>query len=444
MQVLNIVVENFKGIKLVELTPTETTTLIGGKNRAGKSSLLDAVAATLGGAKLCPKCPIRDGENEAHCSVKLNGDQARMLAPCTVTRRWKRKPDGRIVSELEIVTDDAYHYRAPTPQLICDDIVGPLGFDPERFIRMKAAEQAEILRGLVGLDFTDLDQNRKAYYDERTAVNRAEKQLAAQYAAMTPHDDAPDEEVSVAALMAELCRRQAVNAENDKVRAELPAAQAALTDLNLNIKARQKNIEDLESLLQTARQHLRNEEHRRAAVEDRITRQAAVTAELADENLDEVQKQISNSETVNRKVRENAERDRLAQQVADEHNKSLDLTKKLTFIDAEKQRLREAAKWPVPGLGYDEDGVTLFDRPFEQASATEQREAAFAIVAALNPTLQFAMIKDGSLLDQDSLADFTRIAAEHGFKLFVERVSRGKECTVVISEGELTEEREDE
>ena len=443
MQVLNIVVENFKGIKLVELTPTQTTTIVGGKNRAGKSSLLDAVAATLGVAKLCPKCPIREGENEAHCSIKLDGDEARMLAPCTVTRRWKRKPDDRIVSELEIVTDDAYHYRAPTPQLICDDLVGPLGFDVEKFTRMTGKEQADVLRALVGLDFTQLDMDRKAYYDERTAVNRTEKQLFAQYEATSRHGDAPDEEVSVAALMTELRRRQAVNAENANVRRELDTAQAALMVRDREFKSALDHIKALELQLQQAQKRLLDENRKWVEVENQITRQTAVVARLIDENLDEVQEQISNSETVNRKVRENVERARLKEQVAAVQQESLHLTNRISHIDAEKQRLREAAKWPVPGLGYDEDGVTLFGRPFDQASATEQREAAFGIVAALNPTLQFAMIKDGSLLDQDSMADFTRIAAEYGFKLFVERVSRGKECTVVISEGELTDEREE-
>ncbi len=79
---------------------------------------------------------------------------------------------------------------------------------------------------------------------------------------------------------------------------------------------------------------------------------------------------------------------------------------------------------------------SLLERPFDQASATEQREAAFGIVAALNPSLRFAMIKDGSLLDDDSMADFSRIAAEKGFQLFIERVGVGRECTVIISDGE--------
>ena len=39
--------------------------------------------------------------------------------------------------------------------------------------------------------------------------------------------------------------------------------------------------------------------------------------------------------------------------------------------------------------------------------------------------------------EEDGIA---RIAAEQGFQLFVERVGEGKECTVVISEGEIKSE----
>jgi len=435
MQILNIKAANFKGIKLAEVTPKGTTTVVGGKNRAGKSSFLDAIGATLGGAKLCPKEPIRDGEDEASCEIKLNGDAARMLPPCTVTRTWTRKKHGRILSELDIKTEDGY--RAPTPQTILDDVVGPLGFDPERFLRMKPKEQAEILRGLVGLDFSELDAERQKAYDSRTAVNRDGKTMKARFDAMPEHKDAPAEEVSVAALMTELQRRQAVNRKNEEVRGELGQLQQTLDMWGCQIDATEAEVEEAEKRLRDAREILEELKKKKATTTGDINVKSVEVNGLADADEAEMQQQITESETVNRKVRENAERVKLATDLEAERKKSETLSDRIKAIDAEIQKLREAAKWPVSGLGYDEDGVTLLGRPFDQASATEQREAAFGIVAALNPTLKFAMIKDGSLLDDESLADFARLSAERGFQLFVERVGNGEECTVVISEGEI-------
>jgi hypothetical protein len=393
-------------------------------NKAGKSSLLDAIAAGLGGAKLCPKKPIRDGETEA-----------RMLAPCTIVRTWRLRKNDTVASELEITTDDGY--KAPTPQKILDDVVGPLGFDPERFLRMKPKEQAEVLRGLVGLDFTKLDADRQNAYDTRTTVNREGKTLKARFDAMPHHEDAPEEEVSVSDLMTELKRRQAVNRRNREERDKLADLRETVQGWEDEQEEAQIKVQRLEAALAEARGDLAKCKEDKATATKNVTIQSAKVESLQDADEDEIQQQIADSEDVNRKVRENAERVELEKTLEAERNKSADLTKRIDEIDAEKQKLRQDAEWPVEGLGYDDTGVTLLDRPFDQASATEQREAAFGIVAALNPSLKFAMIKDGSLLDQDSLADFARIAAEKGFQLFVERVGEGEECTVVISDGEM-------
>jgi len=435
MQILNVKAENFKGLKLVEVVPEKGTTVIGGKNRAGKSSLLDAIAATLGGVKMSPKKPIRDGEDKARCEVALEGDQSRLLPPCVITRTWERRDNGSIKSQLEIVTADGY--RAPTPQTILDDVVGPLGFDPERFLRMKPKEQAEVLRGLVGLDFTELDAERQKWYTKRTDVNRDEKKLKARLDAMPHHADAPEEEVSVSALMNELKRRQAVNQHNTDVLNELTALEDGLVSQNKQIEQDELDIGEIEERLERARGGLEELRKKKAKNTRDIDAKSAEVSGLKDEDEPEIQGQIAASEDTNRNVRDNADRVRARRDLATERVVSAEMSDKIKDIDARKQELREGATWPVDGLGYDEDGVTLLDRPFDQASATEQREAAFGIVAALNPSLKFAMIKDGGLLDDDSLADFARIATEKGFQLFVERVGEGKECTVVISDGEV-------
>jgi len=437
MQILSVKAENFKGLKLVEVEPEKVATIVGGKNRAGKSSLLDAIAATLGGKKLCPAEPIREGEDEARCEIQLDGEQKRMLPPCTVIRTWKRRKTGSIASELEITTEDGY--KAPTPQTILDDVVGPLGFDPERFLRMKPKEQAEVLRGLVGLDFTELDQKRQELYSQRTEVNRNGKAMKSRFDAMPCHADAPKEEVSVSALMTELQRRQAVNRQHNEVRNELTALQQGVKTWERQLADADSAIDDLEQKLKQAKERRNDIDKKRNRAATEVTAKQAEVDALQDEDEQEIKDRITDSESVNRKVRENADRALLSNELEAERKKSADLTKQIEDIDATKQNMREAAEWPVPGLGYDENGVTLMDRPFDQACAAEQREAAFGIVAALNPTLKFSFIKDGSLLDEEELDDFARIAAEKGFQLFVERVGDGKECTVVIADGEIEE-----
>ena len=81
-----------------------------------------------------------------------------------------------------------------------EDCLGKLGFDPESFLRMDPKKQAEVLRELVGLDFSALDAERAKIYENRTLLAREGKSLRGQLDGCKKHDDAPAEEVSITEL----------------------------------------------------------------------------------------------------------------------------------------------------------------------------------------------------------------------------------------------------
>ena len=66
--------ENVKKIKAVQLEPAKNgLTVIGGKNRQGKTSVLDAIAWALGGDKYKPSSPQREGSVvEPHLKITLD------------------------------------------------------------------------------------------------------------------------------------------------------------------------------------------------------------------------------------------------------------------------------------------------------------------------------------------------------------------------------------
>jgi hypothetical protein len=79
--------------------------------------------------------------------------------------------------------------------------------------------------------------------------------------------------------------------------------------------------------------------------------------------------------------------------------------------------------------------------PLEQASAAESLRASMAIAIAMNPDFPVALIRDGSLLDENSLRLVEEMAAEKNCQVWVERVGEGEECSVIISEGVIKESR---
>ena len=304
-----------------------------------------------------------------------------------------------------------------------------VAFDPLSWIRARPSEQAETLRKLVGLDFRPLDQERKRLYDQRTEINRTAKQEAAAAQAI-PLIDAPAEPVSVADLMTELRRRKDINRDIDATkqkRRDLNADMLAIVrkagEIKQQIEALQKQLEEMRA------------EHTDAARRLAEYDQLLVTVQPANEA--EIEQQIRDSEQINEAIRSNNAR-RQHEKNAEHFAKQADaLTAAIDKIDADKAAALAAAKWPIPGLGFDGEGVVFQGVPLDQASSAEQTRIAVAIGLALNPKLPVVLIRDGSLLDEASLAAVGQQAAEAGAQVWVERVGRGDECAVVIEDGEI-------
>ena len=207
--------------------------------------------------------------------------------------------------------------------------------------------------------------------------------------------------------------------------------------LQREVTAQQRFVEDLEERLAVAKEKsaaLVAQAHA-AAVE--VTTAECTVAMLVDQDTAEIEQQIADSETLNRKVRENVKRREAEMDLDVQRDKSAALTAKLQAIEAEKAARQAAATWPVAGLGYTADGVTYNELPFDQVSASEQRRVAVSIACALQPTLRFFFLKDGSLLDDESKAEFAQLAAEKGCQCFLEVVGKCDGTSIVIADGEV-------
>jgi hypothetical protein len=89
----------------------------------------------------------------------------------------------------------------------------------------------------------------------------------------------------------------------------------------------------------------------------------------------------------------------------------------------------------VPGLGFDDDGVTYNGVPFSQCSSAEQLRVSLGVAMALNPRIRVLRITDGSLLDAENLAVIEEMADLQDFQVWIERVAEDGEVGVVIEDG---------
>lgn len=413
MKIIQLVSENIKRIRAITITPDGNLVVVGGDNANGKTSVLDSIAMALGGGKLIPDQPIRRGQKHARVEIDL-GD-------LIVERRFTSKG-----STLTVMPKDG---REPfkSPQSVLDKLVGKLSFDPLEFVTMKPDAQLKTLKDLVGLDLSDLEQKRKALYDDRTLANAEAKALEGQLDGFREHKDVPAEIVSVEALWKEIDAAEEHNSEGALFQMSLEQNEQSV-----------KRCEDEIARLRARAMELKAEQaiHETNAANARLG-----IAEFEPKDTEALREQIKTADEQNRKIKENESRKRLTTAMRQKSANALNLTNMIEDVDAEKEQRLAEAEFPVPGLSFSEQGVLLNNLPFDQASSAEQLKVSIAMGIAMNPKLKVLLIRDGSLLDENSLAMVARMAEVHSCQIWLERVSTGSECSVIISDGMIDEDR---
>jgi hypothetical protein len=418
-KIVRLEAEQFKRLTAVHIHPDGTLVQVRGLNGQGKSSVLDSIAAALGGANHCPEVPIHRGAERARVLVELDDG-------LVVERRWTASG-----SRLEVRTKEGATFKKPQDML--DRLVGRLSFDPLSFLREKPDRQAEILRQLVGVDFSLLDGKRRAAFDARTDVNRRVAAAKARLAA-TPEVEAPDAPVSAGAILQEQQARIAEAAAQDGKRRELHDAQEAYRRHERARGECSARIVALEEQLHRERSLLASIDEDQKLCRERGTQLRAEVEALVPPNLSELPEQLAKVEATNERVRAKKARAALGGELAAAEAEAAKFTAEIEAVDAQKASALEGAAFPVPGLGFSERGVTLDGLPLEQASAAEQLRVSVAMGLALNPKLKVLLIRDASLLDERSLGLVAEMAEKAGAQVWLEMVSAAG-AGVVIEDG---------
>lgn len=430
MKIVRLEAANVKRLKAVEITPAQDGSLvvIRGNNAQGKSSVLDAIAMALGGGKVQPPRPVREGADKAHVLLEL-GD-------LVVERRWDGE-GGRGV--LEVRNREGIVQKSP--QALLDSLVGRLSFDPLAFLQLDGAKQSEAMKTALGLDFTALEQDRQLTYDERTVVNRELERANARLSAL-PRVSAAVAKLDVGALLKEQDRLLAIEKTNLALAERARTADAARQQVVVQYKDTALRITKLKEELANLELHLGALEERgkKARAEHEAATAAVDAAEDVDLELVDVRAKLQEAQGQNEAARKNAERDELAATVKAKELESEALTEKIAKIDATKAKQLAEAKFPVPGLSFTATGLKLNDVPFEQSSQAERLRVSVAMGLAANPTVRVLLVRDGSLLDDNSMKLLAELAHNAGAQCWLEVVGKDG-AGVIIEDGAVEEVR---
>lgn len=401
--------ENVKRIKAIQLVPTENgLTVIGGRNAQGKSSVLDAIAWALGGNRMKPQAPNRDGaESPASIHIELSNG-------LIVERKGKN-------AALK-VTDSR---GLKGGQALLDEFVGQLALDLPRFMVASDKERADYLLGILGVsdELNRIDGEIQRTYDERRWVGQDADRKAKAAEDMVYYADAPAETVSISELSAKLQRAMALNSEN-------AAARDKVNRMYDELMRTEREIKELTAKLDALT--LKHNEHIVT-----YNAEAERVHGLVDVATEHIEKAIAEAEDINAKVRANqrkADAQRDAEQLAESRDA---LTKKLDALRAERVALLDNAGMPLPGMSVDGGVLSYNGHVWSDMSGAEQLRVATAIVRATKPECGFVLVDKLEQFDTQQLAEFAAWCEGQGLQVIGTRVATDDSCTVIIEDGSI-------
>jgi len=474
MKLLSLDCTDFKRIKAVHCEfKDKGLTIIGGNNKMGKSSALDAIIFALGGEGCRPVKMKREGSVD-DAFIRLTFDDGLI-----VERSGKN-------ASLKVVDSTG----RKEGQNLLNSLISKIAINLPKFYNAPDREKARVLLDLLGIgdELKALDEAESTKFQERTLVGRQYKQKSEAAKEMPFYADVPDEPVSATELNKQLAEVMTYNAGIEASLKRIEKSKLRLNDLvttgdnlavssqsldgnaeKLSASAKEQSVariadidrrmKELEEEKKKVAQEL---ESRIAQIKESTERQREALKKQIEVNTSEIEQlmdEIQKAETINSslkdtkpiqdaiekidetnaKVRANKDRQaRVDESVAlnEEYEK---LTAEIEDIREKRLALLNGANLPYPGLSVKDFGdgpvITLNGIPWSDCSGAEQLIISAAIAFAQKPGCKFVCMDKFEQFDTISLDAFNEWLVEHDRQVIATRVSTGDECSLIIEDG---------
>ncbi len=407
MRLSKVEVANFRGIRkaALEIPPDVHQLIIGGRNGAGKTSLLNALLFLLQGAGGMENAEylLADGAETLRVSGEFIGQGGELEMQVTRTG-----PAGR-----SLIVKDAEGKTRPRPQDYLNQLFNR-GLDPMEFVRMSAEEQRVAFKRITGVNTDDIDA-------EINDINRISSETARlRQAALTRignrriDEMLPADELDAANLIGQIQTAIKHNAEKTERQANLRAQEkglkAAENDLDrLNNEKDEllKRIAEAETQAELWRDGVRNA---RNGIESFI--------EIDTEPLNA---QLSDIKARNELIKENnelREQMRLLDELEVEQKK---LNQEHRDKLEERKRSVSLSRVPYPGLEMTEKGIALNGKSLAVNSETEQVLAGAALALAGNPEIRLILVPGGSGIGYEAIKALEEYCRDNDALFIMER-----------------------
>lgn len=399
--------ENVKRVKAVKMEPAPSgLTVIGGKNNQGKTSVLDAITFTLGGGDYKPSNVKRDGSMvDPHMRIVLSNG--------LVAERAGKN------SALK-VTDPSGNKAGQT---LLNSFISQFALDLPKFMNANDKEKARTLLNIIGVgdQLARYDNEEEKLTNERLAIGRIAKEKRGHAEQLPQWDGVPENVISASELIAQQQGILARNGENQRKRNRVQSITYEFNRVS-------QQVQDLErKLSETKAQYDQLLSDLNIAQTD--------AKDLVDESTAELERNISEIEVINAKVRDNLAKEKATLEADEYQNRYDALSAQIDEVRTNRLKLLEGAAMPLPGLSIDR-GVLIYNgQPWDNMSGSDQLKVSTAIVRKLNPKCGFVLMDKLEQMDLDTLREFGAWLEREGLQAIATRVSTGDECSIYIEDG---------
>jgi len=258
VRIIEFRARNTKIIKAVEIFAGEKDiVLLTGKNRQGKSTVLDAIWMALGGKECIQDVPIRQGEKKA--GIYLD------LGEFRITRKITGKGESLLVEGRD-------GQPIPSPQKFLNSCLAENARNPLEFMNLKPADQVKALQTMLDIRLDRpaieriagiwtrtikgddpmlvIDNVIKGLMEERTGVNREIKRLDGVIESIViPYQLRDIEPVSIVGLLAGRKALEDQKRANDEARLNAKSLEAGVKSLEEDLSRLDNEIAELETKL---------------------------------------------------------------------------------------------------------------------------------------------------------------------------------------------------
>lgn len=438
MIVKKLELKNFQTIKNFQADFTGDVYLIKGENEVGKSTILKSIVCLLTGER---DAVLRNGEKNGFAKMVIGGDGKEYTVELRFT---ENDPRGTI----SIKAKDGMR---STNISMLRTVLNYRNFDAEEFARWSETaegrrKQIQVVMGLMPPEIANriktIDAEVLQTKESRKAINAnikyKETELESIKAQLSDGDtETYTEPIDLTVLMQESNKAAEQRAKAENVKMQMASLESELANipkererLAADLERAKKAYEDAKAFYNRSIENVAAQE---TEIKGKIEQAEQWLSEYDAQPKEDAAEKLAAAQNHNAKCQIVKMFHAKQTEVDAERTKADKLNADLDAYVKERAELVAAAKFPIDGLSFGEDGLTLNDVPFVVGKVSDSQimEVAAKLVIASNPTVNIFRIGRGESLGAKRLQSIVNLAKENGFQGFIEQVERGQQNLIV-------------